>query len=55
MFKGKLTYTMLAGLLVSAAARILGDGVLTEADANELIEAALALVAVYGRYRATRS
>jgi hypothetical protein len=54
VFKGKLTYATLGGLIVALAATALGDGVLTQADLDELGQAVLALVAIYGRYRATK-
>lgn len=55
VLQGKLTYGVLGALLLAAAARALGDGVVTEADLNELGEAVLALVGMYGRWRATKA
>jgi hypothetical protein len=54
MFKGKLTYGSLAAVLTVVLAQILGDGVVTQADLKEVTEAVLVLVAVYGRWRATK-
>jgi hypothetical protein len=54
VFKGKLTYASLGALFVALAATVLGDGVITAADLDEVGQAALALVAMYGRYRATK-
>jgi hypothetical protein len=54
VFKGKLTYASLGTLFVALAATVLGDGVITAADLDELGQAVLAVVAVYGRYRATK-
>jgi hypothetical protein len=54
VFKGKLTYGALGSIIAALAVAILGDGVITAADLDELGQAALALVAVYGRYRATK-
>lgn len=53
MLKGKLTYTALAGILASVLSRVLGFEV-GEGEVQQLVEAVLAVVAVYGRFRATR-
>jgi hypothetical protein len=54
VLKGKLTYGALGGIIAALSVAVLGDGVITEADLNEIGQAALALVAVYGRWRATK-
>ena len=54
VLKGKLTYSVLGALLVAVSAQVLGDGVVNATDWKELSEAVGVLVAVYGRWRATR-
>lgn len=54
MFKGKLTYTALAGILTIAAGKLFGVEI-TEGDIGAVSAGVLALVAVYGRWRSTRS
>jgi hypothetical protein len=54
VLQGKVTYASLGTLFVALAATVLGDGVITAADLDELGQAVLAVVAVYGRYRATK-
>ncbi len=55
ILKGKLTYTALGGLFAAVATQILGDGVVTTQDWQELGEAVLVLTAVFGRWRASRA
>lgn len=54
ILKGKLTYSALGTLLVAIATQALGDGVINAEDWNELAEAVAVLVAVFGRWRATK-
>jgi uncharacterized membrane protein len=54
MFKGKLTYSAVAALLAVQVGKLLGVEVL-EADVAAVTEAVLAVVALYGRWRATRA
>jgi hypothetical protein len=55
MFKGKLTYGALTTVLVSLAAVVFKDGVVTADDVQALVAAGAAAVGVYGRWRATRA
>lgn len=55
ILKGKLTYSALGALFTAVATQVLGDGVVTADDWKELGEAVMILVAIYGRFRATRA
>lgn len=54
VLKGKLTYSALGSIIAILGTQILGDGVVTQADWQSLGAAVLALVGIYGRWRATR-
>lgn len=53
MLKGKLTYSMAAGALVIFVGQALGIEI-AEAEAASVVGALAAIVAMYGRWRATR-
>ena len=54
MFKGKLTYTVVAGILAAQVGKLLGVDV-AESEVVEVIQAGLAVAAIYGRWRATKA
>lgn len=53
VLKGKLTYTMLIGILASVLSRVLGFEV-SDGDLQPLAETVMTLIAFYGRWRATK-
>ena len=53
MLEGKLTYTALAAVAAPIVGRLLGIE-LAESDMAMVFQAAMVLVGVYGRWRATR-
>jgi hypothetical protein len=54
MFKGKLTYSALAAIVAVQVGKLLGVEI-AESEVAQVTEAVLALVAIYGRWRASRA
>jgi uncharacterized membrane protein len=54
MFKGKLTYAALAGIVAVQVGKLLGVEI-AESEVSAITEAVLTGVAIYGRWRATRA
>ena len=54
MLSGKLTYTAIGGLIAVQLGKFFGVEV-AEGDIAQITEAVLAVVAIYGRWRATRA